>query len=68
MQEEIILYTTHCPKCRVLESKLQKKGISYKEETDIEKMQSIGIKSVPMMNVNGKILDFFDSNTYINSL
>ena len=32
----ITLYTTHCPKCKVLEAKLTKKGIEYQEKTEKE--------------------------------
>ena len=32
---ELILYTTHCPKCSVLEKKLAKKGLNYTEFTSI---------------------------------
>jgi hypothetical protein len=27
--ESIVLYTTHCPKCRVLEKKLSDKGVKF---------------------------------------
>ena len=32
--EEIILYTTHCPMCLMLEQKLKEKNIKFKEETN----------------------------------
>ena len=32
----IILYTTHCPKCLVLEKKLASKNIEFEETTDLE--------------------------------
>ena len=31
----VILYSTHCPKCCVLEKKLKQKNISYDEVNDI---------------------------------
>lgn len=33
--EKIILYTNHCPRCTILEKKLQEKNISYETFTDV---------------------------------
>jgi len=66
--EEIILYTTHCPKCRVLETKLQRKQIAYRECTDIEEMKSLGIQSVPQLKVRNELMDFVQANAFINTL
>lgn len=63
----ITLYTTHCPKCKVIEKKLALKKIEYKEETDIEKMKELGFSSVPILEVNGEFLKFADANKWINN-
>lgn len=63
---EIILYSTHCPKCNVLTNKLKKKLIPYKEVTDVEEMQKLGLMSVPYLSVDGKLLDFAAANQWIN--
>lgn len=63
----ITLYTTHCPKCRVLEAKLNQKGIEYQENTDIDYMESLGIMSVPVLEVDGELLDFVRANNWINN-
>ena len=63
----ITLYTTHCPKCRVLEAKLAQKGIEYQENTDIDYMSSLGIMSVPVLKVDGELLDFTTANNWINN-
>lgn len=63
----ITLYTTHCPKCRVLEAKLNQKGIEYQENTDIDYMSSLGIMSVPVLEVDGELLDFVTANNWINN-
>ena len=34
---KIILYSTHCPRCNVLEKKLKTKNISYEEINDLKK-------------------------------
>lgn len=64
---EIILYSTHCPKCKVLEAKLNSKDIAYTECTDIDKMQSMGIMSVPVLGVDGKLLLFKEATDWVNA-
>ena len=56
---KIVLYTTGCPKCRVLEGKLKAAGIEFDVVTDIEEMKNLGIISAPAMMI-GKAgpLDF----------
>jgi glutaredoxin len=63
---EVILYTTFCPKCRVLETKLKQKGIEYKEITDIDIMTEKGFMSVPMLEVDNFVMNFTEANTWIN--
>ena len=36
---EYILYSTHCPKCNVLEKKLNSKSIQYTIIDDIEELK-----------------------------
>ena len=64
---EIILYTTHCPKCKVLEAKLNLKDIPYEECTDVDKMQSLGMMSAPTLSVDGKLLQFKEAVDWINA-
>ena len=66
--DNIILYSTHCPKCNVLTNKLNSKKIQYKEVTDIDEMQKLGLMSVPYLNVDGKLLDFAAANKWINEV
>ena len=41
----ITLYSTGCPKCKVLKAKLDQKDLTYDIETDIEKMKELNILS-----------------------
>lgn len=63
---KVILYTTHCPKCSVLEKKLTAKNISYSEITDVEIMTKKGFDAVPILEVDGITMDFKAANTWIN--
>ena len=63
----IKLYTTHCPRCKVLETKMSKKGINYEEINSIDIMTEKGFKSVPVLELeDGTILDFAKANSWIN--
>ena len=63
---KIILFTTHCPKCRVLEMKLKSKKIEYEEISDANIMTEKGFISAPMLEVDGEIMDFRAANEWIN--
>ena len=54
----IILWSTHCPRCRVLEVKLKQKGIEYEEINDVEQMTAKGFKEAPKLEVDGIAMDF----------
>lgn len=64
--KEIVLYTTHCPRCEVLKEKLDSSGIKYTECTDIDTMQSLGLEHVPVLAVNGVLSDFSEAIKLIN--
>ena len=62
---EVILYSNHCPQCRVLEAKLKQNNIEYQNINDIDLMLEKGFKSMPMLEVDGVIMNFAQSNTWI---
>lgn len=65
----MILYTTHCPKCQVLKTKLQEKGFDHKEVTDIEEFTRLGIETVPVLELeDGRLLNFKEAIDYISDL
>ena len=63
----VTLYSTHCPKCNVLEKKLKQKNISYEEVNDIEIMKDKGYLSVPVLEVDGVSMDFKTASDWINN-
>lgn len=65
---EVILYSTHCPKCNILEKKLKQKNITYKEINDIEIMKEKGYLTVPVLEVNGTSMNFKQAVDWVNSL
>lgn len=67
MQGEIILYSTGCPRCNVIRKKLDAKNISYVVNNSVEDMESLGIANVPVLQVDGELLDFLHANQWINT-
>lgn len=65
---QIILYSTKCPKCSVLEKKLRQKNISYEEVNDVEIMKEKGYLTVPVLEVDGISMDFKQSVDWVNLL
>lgn len=59
------LYTTHCPRCRVIEKKLAQKKIEYEEVTSMDEMLKLGFTSAPMLKVDEKVYDFRDANRWL---
>lgn len=62
----IILYTTGCPRCHVLETKLKQKNIEYVECNDVEEMEKKDISSVPCLDVDGDLMDFGNAVKWVN--
>lgn len=63
----ITVYTQPgCGKCKVLKAKLQQKGMDYEESQDVDKMQSLGIQSLPAMQVEDQLLTFEEAIKYVN--
>lgn len=62
---DIILYSTHCPKCNILEKKLKEKSITYTEVNDVNVMTEKGFTTVPMLEVDGTVMDFKAASSWI---
>lgn len=65
---EVILYSTKCPKCNILEKKLKEKNITYTEINDVNVMTEKGFTTVPMLEVDGTIMDYKTAFNYVESL
>lgn len=62
----IKLYSTGCPKCEVIKKKLEAKNIKYIECGDVEEMKARGIRFLPVIEVDGQLLEFSEANKWIN--
>ena len=61
----VILYSTHCPKCKVLETKLKQKNVVYEEVNDITIMQEKGFDFMPVLEVDGVAYNFKEAVNWV---
>jgi len=63
----VVLYTTGCPRCKILKKKLDEAGIEYTENNNIDEMLSLGISEVPVLKVNGELLNYNSSIEWLSN-
>lgn len=64
----VTLYTTNCPKCMVLETKLKEKNVLFETCGDITEMRKLGLLSAPALKVDDKLMTFKEAVDWVNSL
>lgn len=65
--EKIVFYTTHCPKCEILQEKLDAKKVKYEIFDDKEKMIELGMRSIPVLEVDGKKMQYLEAVKWVNA-
>lgn len=65
---KVVLYTTHCLQCEVLEKKLKQKNIIFEEINDITEIRKTGYLTVPLLEVNGNVMNFKAAIDWVNSI
>ena len=65
---DIKLYSTNCPKCQILEKKLQQAGKTFEIITDfdVKFLRDKGFMSAPVLQVGEDFMNFTTANTWIN--
>jgi hypothetical protein len=65
----MILFSTNCPQCKVLEKKLIQKGIEFEITNDIQELIDLGIKRAPILKTDdNQYLDFSNAIKYVNEV
>jgi len=54
----ITLFSTGCPKCRILEQKLNQSNINYTISDDIQEVIDAGFMTAPVLKIDDKYYDF----------
>lgn len=63
---EITLYTSNCPKCKILKAKLDDKKINYNICDDTNVMTEKGITSLPALEIDGEMKTFRFAVDWVN--
>lgn len=63
----VTLFSTNCPRCKVLERKLMAAGIKYTVSYDIQEVIDAGFKSAPILKVDNKYYNFKEGVDWINN-
>ena len=63
----VTLYSTNCPKCKVLESKIQQHNIGYNVNHDVELMKEKGFDFLPKLEVDNVIYNFKEAVDWIGA-
>ena len=61
----ITLYSTNCPRCMVLEKKLNNAGIEYVINNNVDEMLSLGFMQAPILMADNKAMNFKDAIDWI---
>jgi hypothetical protein len=65
----ITLYSTGCPKCKVLEKKLTDKGLEFTIISDVEQILKAADKAntdfTPILEVNNNFMDYQQAEVWI---
>lgn len=56
-ENEVVLYSTGCVRCRDMEEMLTQKGLRFVKVTSVDEMIKLGLNYVPALRVNGEILE-----------
>ena len=64
---KLTLYTTGCENCRILEQKLQKKGMKYTIIEGEEAIIGLGMSSAPILKVDDELLVYWKAVKFLNS-
>lgn len=62
----VTLLTIDCPKCKILEKKLDAAGVGYAKCYDKDLMVEMGIDTLPVLLVDGEKMQFKEAVDWVN--
>lgn len=62
----LTLFSTDCPKCRVLEQKLNQNNIAFEKTSDIQEVIDKGFMSAPVLKISDDYMDFVTAVAWLN--
>jgi len=65
---KVTFYSNNCPRCKILQQKLDEKGVIYEKVSDMNILIQKGFKSVPMLEVDEKIMTYVEAINWIKEM
>jgi glutaredoxin-related protein len=62
---KVTFYSNNCPRCNILQQKLDEKGVIYEKVSDINIMRQKGFMSAPMFEVDGNIMNYLEAINWV---
>lgn len=66
--KNIILFSSGCPKCKVLKQKLDDRKIEYEVSENFDELIEQNLQTVPVLKVNGEYYQFGEAIKVVNEL
>lgn len=63
----ITLYTINCPNCKILEERLRLRGIKFETCSDADKMLSMGMSTMPVLEVDNTFMNFQQAFAWVEN-
>ena len=64
----VILYTTNCPQCMMLEGALKNKKVPFQTVYGEEEIIKRGYRSAPILEHDGKTMSFAEAVRWVNQI
>lgn len=61
----MILFSNDCPKCKILESRLNSKNIEFIKNDNFEELIEKGFNSAPILKIENKYLTYLEAINWI---
>lgn len=56
-----------CPKCEFIKEKMDSLGLDYESTTDVNEARKLGFLTVPLLEVDNKVMTFPDAVKWLNN-
>lgn len=66
--KNIVLFSSGCPKCKVLKQKLDNRKIEYEVSEDFDELIEQNLQTVPVLKINGEYYQFGEAIKVVNEL
>ena len=64
--EKVVLLSTGCPRCKILEMRLKKEGILFDIIDDENKIKEMGFMEVPVLKYGERFMNFKESLDWLS--